>query len=57
MKQVKAKLAENKPDEVAAFEQNAQSFAKKIVGDFKNFEFVRHAAGSFRCVSDRFIGV
>ncbi|EKM59974.1 uncharacterized protein PHACADRAFT_250798 [Phanerochaete carnosa HHB-10118-sp] len=39
MKAVKAKLQETKPEQVAEFEQAAQNFAKKIVGDFKNFEF------------------
>ena len=41
MKEVKKKLQETKPDEVAAFEKCAQAFAKKIVGSFKDFEFVR----------------
>ena len=41
MKEVKKKLQETKPDEVAAFEKGAQAFAKKIVGSFKDFEFVR----------------
>jgi len=36
MKAVKAKLAE---DEVAAFEKGAQAFAKKIVANFKDYEF------------------
>lgn len=40
MKAVKAHLAENDPDRVAAFEQNAQGFAKKIVANFKDYEFV-----------------
>ena len=41
MKAVKAKLSESNPDRVAAFEKGAQAFAKKIVGNFKNYEFVR----------------
>lgn len=44
MKEVKAKLAETKPEEVEAFEKGAQALAKKIVGDFKNYEFVRGRA-------------
>ena len=36
MKAVKAKLPE---DEVAAFEKGAQAFAKKIVANFKDYEF------------------
>ena len=37
MKSVKEKLPE---DRVAAFEKNAQAFAKKIVAGFKDYEFV-----------------
>jgi hypothetical protein len=40
MKVVKAKLQESKPDRVSTFEKNAQVFAKKIVGNFKDYEFV-----------------
>ncbi|KAM6495844.1 Mss4-like protein [Amanita muscaria] len=39
MKAVKADLEKNKPDRVATFEKGAQGFAKKIVGNFKDFEF------------------
>ncbi|KZS97702.1 translationally controlled tumor-associated [Sistotremastrum niveocremeum HHB9708] len=39
MKAVKTKLAEEKPDRVTAFESGAQAFAKKIVGNFKDYEF------------------
>jgi len=39
MKAVKADLAEKNPDRVAAFEKGAQAFAKKIVANFKDFEF------------------
>ncbi|PBK69672.1 translationally controlled tumor-associated [Armillaria solidipes] len=39
MKSVKAKLAETKPDRVEAFEKGAQTYAKKIVANFKDFEF------------------
>lgn len=40
MKSVKEKLPE---DRVAAFEKNAQAFAKKLVGGFKDYEFVGHS--------------
>lgn len=39
MKAVKAKLGETNPDRVPAFEKGAQAFAKKIVGNFKDYEF------------------
>jgi len=39
MKSVKAKLQETKPDEVAAFEKGAAAFAKKVVANFKDYEF------------------
>lgn len=39
MKAVKAKLQETNPSRVEAFEKGAQTFAKKIVGNFKDFEF------------------
>ncbi|EJD53586.1 translationally-controlled tumor protein [Auricularia subglabra TFB-10046 SS5] len=39
MKAVKAKLQESNPERVEAFEKGAQTFAKKIVGNFKDFEF------------------
>lgn len=39
MKTVKTYLQENNPDRVAAFEKGAQNFAKKIVGNFKDYEF------------------
>lgn len=41
MKTVKAKLEENKlsAEEVTAFEKGAAAFAKKIVANFKDFEF------------------
>jgi hypothetical protein len=37
MKAVKAKLPE---DRVEAFEKGAQAYAKKVVANFKDFEFV-----------------
>jgi len=39
MKKVKAHLAEKDPDRVATFEKAAQNYAKKIVANFKDFEF------------------
>ncbi|KAF8709163.1 TCTP family, partial [Rhizoctonia solani] len=39
MKAVKAYLSTAKPDRVEAFEKGAQAYAKKIVANFKNFEF------------------
>lgn len=39
MKAVKAKLTETKPERVEAFEKGAAAYAKKIVANFKNFEF------------------
>ncbi|KAI0320801.1 translationally controlled tumor protein [Amylostereum chailletii] len=39
MKAVKAKLAETKPDRVEAFEKGAAAYAKKIVANFKDYEF------------------
>jgi len=44
MKAVKAKLPEER---VTAFEKGAAAFAKKIVANFKDYDFVRprHASG------------
>lgn len=39
MKAVKGYLAQNNPDRVEAFEKGAQGFAKKIVANFKDYEF------------------
>ena len=39
MKSIKAKLAETNPERVPAFEKGAAAFAKKIVGNFKDYEF------------------
>ncbi|KIM67949.1 hypothetical protein SCLCIDRAFT_20908 [Scleroderma citrinum Foug A] len=39
MKAVKTKLQETKPDQVEAFEKGAAAYAKKIVANFKDFEF------------------
>lgn len=40
MKAVKAKLQETNPERVEIFEKNAGAFAKKIVANFKDYEFV-----------------
>jgi hypothetical protein len=40
MKAVKAQLAESNPERVEAFEKGAAAYAKKIVANFKDFEFV-----------------
>ncbi|WWC66509.1 uncharacterized protein I206_100411 [Kwoniella pini CBS 10737] len=39
MKAVKAKLQETNPERVPVFEKGAQELAKKIVGNFKDYEF------------------
>jgi hypothetical protein len=39
MKAVKAHLQEKSPERVPIFEKKAQEFAKKIVGNFKDYEF------------------
>ncbi|KAF8528673.1 translationally controlled tumor-associated [Gautieria morchelliformis] len=39
MKAIKGKLQETNPERVEAFEKNAATFAKKIVANFKDFEF------------------
>lgn len=39
MKAVKTQLQESNPDRVAAFEKGAQDLAKKIVANFKDYEF------------------
>ncbi|CAD6576720.1 MAG: hypothetical protein TREMPRED_001751 [Tremellales sp. Tagirdzhanova-0007] len=39
MKAIKTHLQATNPDRVAKFEKGAQDFAKKIVANFKNFEF------------------
>ena len=44
MKAVKAKLP---GDRVADFEKEAQTFAKKIVANFKDYEFVGFSHPSF----------
>lgn len=39
MKKVKAELAEKNPDAVAVFEKGAATYVKKIVANFKDYEF------------------
>ncbi|KAG5357166.1 Translationally-controlled tumor protein-like protein [Yarrowia sp. C11] len=39
MKSIKNYLAEHKPEEVENFEKGAQAYAKKIVANFKDFDF------------------
>jgi len=39
MKAIKTKLEETKPDEVTTFEKGAAAYAKKIVANFKDYEF------------------
>ncbi|KAF8441139.1 translationally controlled tumor-associated [Terfezia claveryi] len=39
MKSIKTVLSEIKPEEVSAFEKGASAFAKKIVANFKDYEF------------------
>ncbi|KAF9453075.1 translationally controlled tumor-associated [Macrolepiota fuliginosa MF-IS2] len=39
MKAVKAELEKSNPDAVTAFEKGAAAYAKKIVANFKDFEF------------------
>lgn len=41
MKAVKEKLVTLNPARVEAFEKKAAAYAKKIVANFKDFEFVR----------------
>lgn len=39
MKAVKEHLSKTNPDRVPVFEKNAQGMAKKILGNFKDYEF------------------
>ncbi|KAI0719560.1 translationally-controlled tumor protein [Cerioporus squamosus] len=39
MKAVKAHLQESKPERVEEFEKGAQAFAKKLIANFKDYEF------------------
>jgi hypothetical protein len=40
MKQVKDHLKNTTPEEVEAFEKGAAAYAKKLIGAFKDLEFV-----------------
>jgi hypothetical protein len=40
MKAIKAELAKTKPERVEGFEKAASAYAKKIVANFKDYEFV-----------------
>lgn len=40
MKAIKAHLQKTNPDRVAVFEKKAQEFAKKVIGNIKNYDFV-----------------
>jgi hypothetical protein len=40
MKTVKANLEKTNPERVAKFESGAQAFAKKVVANFKDYDFV-----------------
>jgi hypothetical protein len=40
MKAVKTELAKTNPDRVPIFEKKASEYAKKIVANFKDYEFV-----------------
>ena len=50
MKEVKGKLQEINPSRVEAFEKGAAGFAKKIVANFKDYEFVRRNRSSTSCI-------
>jgi len=39
MKKVKAHLQENSPEEVETFEKGAQSYVKKVIGSFNDWDF------------------
>ena len=40
MKAVKTELQQSNPERCVAFEKGAAAYAKKIVANFKDFEFV-----------------
>jgi uncharacterized membrane-anchored protein YhcB (DUF1043 family) len=40
MKAIKARLEEQKSEDVADFEKKAAAFAKKIIANYKDYEFV-----------------
>ena len=51
MKAIKAKLQETKPDRVEAFEKGAAVYAKKIIADIDNYDFVSFVFLNHLCVS------
>ena len=51
MKAVKEHLQKNNPDRVAAFESKAQPFVKKIIANFKDYEFVSNPPSEYAVVS------
>jgi hypothetical protein len=53
MKAVKAELEKNQGDRVAEFEKGAQTFAKKVVANFKDYEFVCFSYPSFFAVGSQ----
>lgn len=46
MKAVKQVLEKENPDRVAAFEKKASEFAKKVVGNFKDYDFFTGESGN-----------
>jgi hypothetical protein len=40
MKVIKIELSKDNPDRLAAFEKGASTFAKKIIANFGDYEFV-----------------
>jgi Translationally controlled tumour protein len=57
MKAVKLVLQAKNPERVEAFEKNAAAFAKKIVANFKDFEFVSATLDHRQNLSNPFIVV
>lgn len=45
MKAIKAKLQAENPERVEVFEKKAAEFAKKIVGNFKDYDFYTGESG------------
>jgi propanediol dehydratase large subunit len=46
MKAVKAELAKDSPERVEVFEKKAQDFAKKVIGNFKDYDFYTGESGN-----------
>lgn len=49
MKAVKENLKETNPDRVEKFEAGAQAYAKKVVANFKDYEFVSSSSHRLSC--------